>query len=517
MTEPASVALDAKDSPAMGVDEARTRVVDLSISSKDRMIMEDTRLLGQPMPLLYIFSLEFWERFSFYGLQAILAIYIYFSVADGGLGLGTGTAVGIIAAYGGTVYLSTLLGAWVSDRLFGAERTIFYSAVIVVIGHVTLALVPGLAGLLVALVLTAVGAGGVKANAAAMVGQLYSPGSQRKDGGFVLYYMSITIGALFGPLLTGLAQSELGFHYGFGLAAIGMTIGLVIYSLTKKHLPDSAKLVPNPLPVNQRWMILVAAAAVVGAFTIIVSTGLLNMGNVSQWVSGISLAMLIMFYYVFVTSKKVNRAERKRTIAFIPALVSTVVYFALHFQVFGLLTTYADTSMNRKIGDWEMPVAWLVTMYAVLITVAAPFLSRLWTRLRNKQPSSSMKLGLGLPITGVAFLMFIPFANATEPNSTPVLWVALILFLIGIGELLVGPVGVSLATTVAPAAFKAQTVGVYYLSIALGSALSGVLGQFYDPMNQVPYWITMGALGLIAGAVQIIIARPVSRVLVPTV
>lgn len=489
----------------------RTTVVDINVSDHDRNIMEDTRFIGQPMALLYIFSLEFWERFSFYGLQAILAIYIYFSVTDGGLGLPSAVALGIVAAYGGSVYLSTLLGGWVSDRLLGAERTIFYSAIIVVIGHATLALFSGVAGLMIALVLTALGAGGVKANAAAMVGMLYSKGSQRRDSGFVIYYMSITIGALLGPLLTGLAQSELGFHYGFGLAAIGMTIGLVVYSFTNRNLPDVAKVVSNPLPRRQRWNLLIAVVAGIGVIAVIVLTGLLTLENVSHWISIVSLALLVMFYVVFATSRKVTPLERKRTFSFIPALISTVVYFALHFQVFGLLTNYADTSMNRNLGGWEMPVAWLITMYAVIITICAPFLSILWSKLRHKQPSSSMKMGIGLPLTGLAFLMFIPFANASEPNSTPVLWVALILFLISVGELLIGPVGVSMATTVAPAAFKAQTIGVYYLSLALGSALSGVLSQYYDSANQTPYWVTMGALGIVAGVFQIVVARPITR------
>ncbi|KAB1640850.1 peptide MFS transporter [Gulosibacter chungangensis] len=491
--------------------EDLTRVVDVRISAKDRAIMEDRRFFGQPMPLLYIFSLEFWERFSFYGLQSILAIYLYFSVTEGGLGLSPGVAVGIVAAYGGTVYVATLLGAWVSDRLFGTERTVFYSAVMVVIGHLALAFFPGMGGLLVALVFTAFGGGGVKANAAALVGALYVENSQRKDAGFVIYYMSITIGAGLGPILTGLAQSELGFHYGFGLAAIGMTLGIIIYIFTKKHLPDSATLVPNPLSPKARWTPLFVAVIVIAAIAIALITGILNFGNVSQWLTGISILLIVLFYGVFLTSKQITKVERSRTIAFIPSLVSTAILFALNFQIFGLLATYTDTSVNRMIGNWEMPISWVIGIYAVCITATAPFLSALWTKLRNRQPSSAFKLGLGLPVMGLAFLVYLPFANATEPNATPLIWVSVSMFLIGLGELLVGPVGVSLATTVAPKAFKAQTIGVYYLSIALGSALSGVLGQFYDPANQTPYWITMGAIGFVAGAAQMAIAKPTTR------
>lgn len=484
-----------------------------SLSVKDQAIQQDRRFFGHPVPLLYTFSLEFWERFSFYGLQAILAIYIYYSVAEGGLNQPEAVAVGLVAAYGGIVYVSTLLGAWVSDRLLGAERTIFLSAVIVVIGHVTLALAPGLPPLLIALLLTAVGAGGVKANAAAIVGMLYSPTSGRKDAGFVIYYMSITIGALVGPILTGFAQSSLGFHYGFGLAAIGMSSGLIIYLFTKKKLPDLARRVPSRLPRNKRWAPIISTLVVGIALALLVLTGALTLGNVSQWLTAVSLAMIVILYVLFLRSRKVTSPERKSLMAFIPVLVCTAIFMSLHFQVFGVLITYADSSTNRMIGSWQMPVAWTVTIYSVMITVAAPFLSGLWTKLGARQPSSSRKLALGLLFVGTAFLLFIPFANADTPNSTPLIWLALSLFLIGIGELLVGPVGVSLATTVAPKAFRAQMIGVYYLSIALGSALSGVFGQFYNPADQLPYWTAMGALGVIAGLLQMAIAPRMTRIM----
>lgn len=211
---------------------------------------------GQPPALANLFGVEMWERFSFYGMQGILLIYLYYSVNEGGLGMDEATASGLVGAYGGLVYLSTILGAWLADRVLGSERTLFYSAVMIMAGHVALALLPGFLGVGAGLVLVGVGSGGLKANATSLVGSLYAEDDERRDAGFSLFYLGINLGALAGPLLTGLAQKELGFHYGFGLAAIGMAAGLAQYTIGRKNLPDTANELSNPLPAHKRTRLL---------------------------------------------------------------------------------------------------------------------------------------------------------------------------------------------------------------------------------------------------------------------
>lgn len=188
---------------------------------------------GHPIGLVNLFGVELWERFSFYGMLTILGYYLYYSATDGGLGLPRATATGIVGAYGGFVYLSTVLGGWVADRVLGMERTVFYGGVVVMCGHISLAILPGLTGVAVGLVLIALGAGALKANASSLLGTLYDLGDPRRDGGFTLFYLGINLGAFTGPLITGLLQTRLGFHYGFGAAAIGMAAG-----------PDSVRGVP---------------------------------------------------------------------------------------------------------------------------------------------------------------------------------------------------------------------------------------------------------------------------------
>ena len=205
-----------------------------------------------------------WERFSFYGMQGILLLYMYYSLEQGGLGMPEAVATGIVGAYGGAVYLSTILGAWVADRLLGSERVLFYSAIVIMAGHIALAVVPGFWGLGAGLILVAVGSGGLKANATSVVGTLYAPADTRRDAGFSLFYLGINLGALLGPILTGWAMVTWGFHAGFALAAIGMAAGLIQYSIGRKNLPDEARAIPNPLPVNRRMLMIgIAVAAIV--------------------------------------------------------------------------------------------------------------------------------------------------------------------------------------------------------------------------------------------------------------
>lgn len=223
---------------------------------------------GHPWALANLFGVEMWERFSFYGMQGILLLYLYYSVDQGGLGIDIAVASGIVGAYGGTVYLSTVLGAWLADRLFGSERVLFISAFVIMSGHLALGLIPGVAGVAVGLVLIAFGSGGLKANASSVVGTLYAPDDSRRDAGFSLFYLGVNLGAFFGPLLTGLLQSTAGFRWGFTLAALGMAAGLIQYWSGRRNIPDVARVAPNPLP---RQHYLVAALIGVTAVAVVVT------------------------------------------------------------------------------------------------------------------------------------------------------------------------------------------------------------------------------------------------------
>jgi len=362
---------------------------------------------GQPRQLATLFSVEMWERFSFYGMQGILLIYLYYSITDGGLGLDRVASTSIVGAYGGLVYLSTILGAWLADRIIGAEKTLFYAAALVMCGHIALSLIPGITGVGVGLVLIAFGSGGVKANATSLVGTLYSADDPRRDAGFSIYYFGINLGAFLGPLLTGLLQTNAGFHWGFGLAAVGMAIGLTIYAIGRKNLPESSHHIPNPLPADKR--LLVIGAAVLG-------------------------------------------------------VVLSLVF------------------------------AWI------------------WTKLGDRQPPTPIKFAAGVIVMGIAFLLFIPMAS-TVPNSAPLLGLIGVLFVFTVAELLISPVSLSLATKLAPEVFHTQMVALLFLSIALGTAMAGVLAEYYNDENQVAYFGILGGIAIVVGIVLIIFTAPIRKLM----
>jgi POT family proton-dependent oligopeptide transporter len=455
--------------------------------------------LGQPRSLANIFGVEMWERFSFYGMQGILLLYLYFSVADGGLAMPKPMASGIVGAYGGAVYLSTILGAWVADRLAGSERVLFYSAIVIMCGHLSLAILPGYAGLGVGLILIAVGSGGLKANATTVVGTLYSDDDPRRDAGFSVFYLGINLGAFFGPLLTGLLQSTIGFHYGFGLAALGMAIGLVQYSFGRKRLPKEAGVVPNPLPRSRYGLWVGIACAGVVVIVALVPVGVISATNLSLVVIIVTIAAAVA-YFAVILSSRLTDVERSRVFAFIPLFIASAAFWSLYQQQFTVVTIYSDERLDRDLFGWEFPISWVQSINPIFIIILSGVFAAIWTKMGERQPSTPMKFALGTAVMGVAFLLFLPFAGGGA-NSTPLLAMVGILFVFTIAELLLSPVGLSVSTKLAPARFHAQMVALFFLSVALGTALSGQLAELYSTKTEGVYFGVLGAIAIAIGIV----------------
>jgi POT family proton-dependent oligopeptide transporter len=466
----------------------------------DQKPQDEKTFFGQPRVLANLFGVELWERFSFYGMQGILLLYLYYSTADGGLGIDQATAVSIVGAYGGLVYLSTIAGAWIADRLIGPERTLFYAAVLVMAGHIALSVLPGILGVGVGLVLIAVGSGGVKANATSLVGSLYSEEDPRRDAGFSIFYMGINLGALLGPLLTGLLQTNFGFHVGFAAAAVGMAIGLIQYTIGRKRLSDVANEVPNPLPTNERLRYAAALVVVAVVIAVLALTGVLKADNLDTVVIGVTVIAALAYFAIILRSTLVTPVERKRVVAFIPMFIASAAFWSLYQQQFTVLTVYSDSQLDRNIFGWEMPVSWVQSINPVFVIILSGVFAAIWTKLGDRQPPTPLKFAAGTAIMGIAFLLFIPMAS-TEPNSAPLLGLIGVIFVFTIAELLLSPVGLSLATKLAPEAFHTQMVALFFLSVALGTALSGTLAQYYSVDTQVRYFGILGAIAIVIGIV----------------
>lgn len=467
---------------------------------------------GQPRVLANLFGVELWERFSFYGMQGILLIYLYYETSRGGLGIDQDTAASIVGAYGGSVYLATVVGAWLADRMFGPERVLFGSAVLVMCGHLCLALIPGLAGVAAGLILIALGSGGVKATATAIVGTLYEPHDERRDAGFSLFYLGINLGALVGPLLTGLLQKDAGFHWGFGLAAAGMAIGLIQYSIGRRHLTGKAREVADPLPPRRRVLVAAVAAAVVVVVAVAAFAGLIPAAHLSTIVVVLSIAAAAAYFAVILTSHRIDGVERKRVYAFIPMFVASAAFWSLYQQQFTVVTVYSDKRLDRDLFGWTMPVSWVQSINPVFIIVLSGVFAALWSWLGSRQPSTPVKFAGGTIVMGVAFLLFLPFAGS-GPGGVPLLGLTGIILVFTIAELLLSPVGLSLSTKLAPRAFQTQMVALFFLSVALGTAMSGTLATYYSEDREVPYFGILGATAVVLGFVLLAISRPLSRLM----
>ncbi len=466
-----------------------------------------SRFGGHPLGLWNLAGVEMWERFSFYGMQALLAFYLYYSVTEGGLGMDESAAVSVVGAYGGLVYLSAVLGAWVADRLLGSERTLFFGAVLIMFGHIALAVVPGFAGVGIGLICVAVGSGTLKATTTSVVGELYSDGDDRRDAGFSIYYMGVNIGALVGPLVTGWLWDTQGFHWGFGAAAVGMALGLAQYTLLRRRtIGDLGRRPTNPLPASQRLPYAAGAVAVVALIAGAASLGWLKAGQLSNIVTALTVIAAIGLFAILLTSPKVTSDERARVISFIPMFVASATFWSLFQQQFTVLAVYSDKRLDRDIFGWEMTPAWVNSINPIMIIIFAGVFAAMWTKLGERQPSTPLKFAAGTFLMGVAFLLFLPYAGGGA-NSTPLLWIVLILFFFTMAELCLSPVGQSLSTKLAPKAFTTQMIALYFLSIALGSAMAGTLSGRYNPDNETPYFLIIGGASITVALLMVILNK----------
>ncbi|MFC5370363.1 peptide MFS transporter [Arcanobacterium bovis] len=462
---------------------------------------------GQPWGLANLFGVEMWERFSFYGMQGILLYYMYYAVTDGGLGIDRGAATSVMGAYGGLVYMAALVASLVADRLLGSERTLFYSAILVMVGHISLAVIPSVPGLALGLTCIAVGSGGVKTNAQVVLGQLYERTDPRRDAGFSIFYMGVNIGALFGPLLTGWIWGMKGFHWGFGLAAIGMAAGLIQYMLMRNTTIGAAgHEIPNPLPRSQyvRWGAIALATA--GGAVVLIGTGIIPLEYLAVLVSALALVAAVVMWLHMYRSPLTTTDEKSRLIGFVPLFMSAVVFFGIFQQQFTVLAIYSDVRLNRNILGFEVSPAWVQAINPLFIIVFAGVFASIWTKLGERQWSTPIKFAIANIVIGISLFFFIPFSGGAE-NSTPLLAIVWILFLFTLGELLLSPVGNALATKVAPKAFPSTMMAVWLMAIAMGTSLAGTLAGYYHPEDiraENTFFIVLGSASIVLGLMLLV-------------
>ncbi|MDQ0859257.1 peptide MFS transporter [Bacillus sp. V2I10] len=486
----------------------------MSSIDKDKIVQSVPQkgFFGHPKGLFTLFFTEFWERFSYYGMRAILLYYMYYSMKDGGLGLDQTTALSIMSIYGSLVYMSGIIGGWISDRLLGNTRTVFYGGVLIMLGHIILAFPGSIAAFFVSMFFIVIGTGLLKPNISNIVGDLYSKDDNRRDSGFSIFYMGINLGGLLAPIIVGTVGQKYNFHLGFGLAAIGMALGLIVFLLTKKkNLGLAGNAVPNPLTPSERKKVFgrlaigIAVIGILGAISI--STGYLTIERFTFLISILGILIPTVYFIVMYRSPKSTDVERSRLIAYIPLFIAAMVFWAIQEQGATILGAYADTRTQLKFGGFEIPSSLFQSLNPLFVVFLAPVFAWLWIKLGNRQPSTSKKFAFGLFFAGLSFLiMIIPaYVNGTDSLANPI-WLILSFFLVVLGELCLSPVGLSTTTKLAPAAFSAQTMSLWFLTSASAQAINAQIVKFYKPETEILYFGIIGGIAVLLGVLMLLLS-----------
>lgn len=465
---------------------------------------------ARPSGLITLAGTEMWERFSFYGLQALLAYYLYYSLADGGLGLPQAIALGIAGSYGGLVYIAQIIGAWIADRVLAPRLVVLIGGTAIMLGHLLLAFVPDVVGLVGGLALIVIGTGGLKVNTSMMVGQLYPEGGAKRDAGYSIYYMGITVGAFLGPLLTGILHQQWGFHVAFGAAAAGMAVGLVQYAVGMRKLPASTAVVPNPLSAQARvvWTVIAVIVSLIAALLIL--TGVVSIDNISSVVAIVVAAAAVLIFSALLTNPKVTFSERQTIVRYIPIFLMGLVFWTLLFQLFTAFTVYADTKVNLSVFGFTAPPSLIVTIESLFVAFITAALALLWSRSRNFRMSSVSKLVWGVVFMSLGAAAIVPFSVAPG-ESMPLAIIFAIMVLFALGEALFAPAALSVTAGMAPRAANAQMTALYFLTMAGGSTLAGWVAQGYQQGAEVQYFGTVAVAGLIAIAVLAVALKLITK------
>ncbi|MEK0290771.1 peptide MFS transporter [Caldifermentibacillus hisashii] len=472
---------------------------------------------GHPKGLFTLFFTEFWERFSYYGMRAILVFYMYYEVSKGGLGLDKSTALSIMSIYGSLVYMSGIIGGWVADRLLGTSKSVFYGGVLIMFGHIALAIPGNFAFFLVSMVLIILGTGLLKPNVSSVVGDIYSPEDRRRDSGFSIFYMGINLGAFLSPLIVGEVGMKHNFHLGFSIAAIGMFIGLILFVVTKKkNLGQAGAYVANPLPSEDKkkiftWIgIGTIILALIFIFTI--KIGYMDFKRFITLVSILGILIPAGYFIAMYRSPKTTDVERSRLLAYIPLFIASVMFWAIQEQGSTILANYADERTQLHFAGFDLSPAWFQSLNPLFIITLAPVFAWLWIKLGNREPSIPKKFSLGILFAGLSFIIILlpAYLGGTDSLVNP-LWLVLSYFVCVLGELCLSPVGLSATTKLAPKAFSAQTMSLWFLSNAAAQAINAQIVKFYKPETEMVYFGTIGVIAILLSITLFLLSPKIEK------
>ena len=457
-------------------------------------------IAGHPRGLSTLFFTEMWERFSYYGMRALLILFMTASVAEGGLGLHTSRAAAIYGIYTGSVYLTAIPGGWIADRLLGQRDAVLYGGILIALGHFSLAL--NVTPMFYAgLVLIVLGTGLLKTNISSIVGQLYAPDDRRRDAGFSIFYMGINLGGFIGALACAYLGQWVGWHWGFGAAGIGMTLGLIQYVAGGWRLGNAGLLERKPAKAGLLW------AGVAATFLLVVAA----FYALWDYRDLVILAGTIVLF-VWLLGQAQTGLERRRMLAIIVLFVFATLFWAGFEQVGSSLNLFADRATRNSIFGVNFPSAVFQSLNSFFIIVFAPVFAWLWIRMGTREPSSPAKFAWGLALVSLGFLTVATAALISQQSGgarvSPV-WLSMVFLFFTFGELALSPVGLSTVTKLAPPRLVGTMMGVWFLSISLGNFFGARVAGLFETF---PLPKLFGAVCLTTGASALLLMLLVPRI-----
>jgi POT family proton-dependent oligopeptide transporter len=442
---------------------------------------------GHPRGLATLFMTEMWERFTYYGMRAILILFMVDAIETGGMGLDDRTASAIYGMYIAGSYLLCVAGGWIADRIWGAQRAVWWGGVLIMIGNAVLA--TGTRWFFVGLVVIVLGVGLLKPNISAIVAGVYPEGGARRDAGFSIFYMGINIGAALGSALVPVVAGKFGWAAGFGLPAVFMLFGLAQFRLTRGYL-GGAGAEPAGIATHGKgsWTFVFAGLALIALAVVLAMTGVVRIDAVAinRGASWVILGFAFLYFLYLGLFAGLDGAERRRVVVMFLLFLACAMFWAGFEQAGASLNLFADRHTDRLILGWDMPAGVLQAVNPMFIIVFAPVFAALWVYLgnRNLDPSAPAKFGLGLILMGCGFfVMYLASQYVVSGDRVLPTWLVLTYMLHTFGELCLSPVGLSSFTKLAPARFVGQSLGLWFMATSLGNNIAGQISGGFDPDN----------------------------------
>ena len=482
-----------------------------------------------PPGLRTLFFTEMWERFSYYGMRALLVLFMTATIAEGGLNMDDATATAVYGLYTAAVYLAALPGGWIADRLLGAQQAVWYGGIVIMLGHFTLA-IPAVPTFYLGLALVVLGTGLLKPNISAIVGELYPQHGSGKDAGYTIFYMGINLGALLGPLVcSALGESDrFGWHYGFAAAGIGMLLGLIQYRYSRSQLRD-AGLYPAHLrsgagiegAPRYGWLCVGIGLGLLLVTLLLAVGGALSFDAVglAQGSTYLLSAIVILYFACIFRYGRLTGEERRGVAAIVILVIAAAIFWSGFEQAGSSLNLFAQRYTEREWLGFVIPAGWFQSLNPLFILILAPFMAALWVNLgrRNLDPSIPVKFALGLIQLGLGFfVIFLAARLVAGGDSVLPTWLLLTYLLHTTGELCLSPVGLSAISKLAPKRYLSQMMGIWFLGAALGNLVAGLLAGRFDPeaLHDMPgLYLQIVAITTGAGIVLLAAARPMRKLI----